>query len=302
MNAIYKIAGKDSRLAAPGTLIWTLGGKRNEFDIRGFNFSRQHTVRFYDATDTTDTISFFDNGSDGVTSTSTISSGKLVLVDNSTMTASLVLQLSPPNNMSSASQGSMQALPNGNWLVGWGAQPYYTEYNPDGKILYHAQFGRSLRGKKGLNIQSYRAWKSPWIGRPITRPDIVAYAQNCSGALHAYVSWNGATEVTTWRFHTSASAVGPWEEVKPAVGSAEGSPAGWAKTGFETTALLSKAGERIARFVYAEALDMDRQVLRRTLPVMAFVPNSTLAPFCDDAACSAGSTEYMSVESMAWQC
>jgi hypothetical protein len=38
-------------------------------------------------------------------------------------------------------------------------------------------------------ISSYRAFKSEWVGRPVTPPDI----KMIDGDV--YVSWNGATEV-----------------------------------------------------------------------------------------------------------
>lgn len=302
-NAIYKVAGTRNPHGAPGSLLWILGGKRNQFHSLDVDFSRQHTVRFHDADQTTTTISLFDNGSDGTTSTTNTSSGKLVSVNNYTMTATLRLRLNPPKRILSASQGSMQALPNGNWLVGWGAQPYYTEYSSNGTVLYHAQFGRSALATKGLAIQSYRAWKFPWVGRPAAPPDVVAYAHNCSGALYAYASWNGATEVVGWRFYTSDDAVGPWKRARP-VASGGGVHVSdlWPRTGFETTALLRGAGARIPRFAYAEAVGAGGQALGRTLPAMAFVPSGALAQVCGEASCPARTTAYRSADSLAWQC
>jgi len=303
VNAVYKIAGMHNNRGTPGSVLWTLGGKRNQFDLQGFSFSRQHTVRFQEANATSTTISLFDNGSDGTTTTSTTSSGKVIEVNNTTMVATLRLQLDAPEPLLASSQGSLQALANGNWLIGWGAQPYYTEYSNDGRLLYHAQFGRGPHETKGLSIQSYRAWKHPWVGRPAVPPDIVAYAHNCSGALYAHVSWNGATEVSAWRFYVSRNSVGPWDEITPA--STDGSTnldSVWVKTGFETRVLLKAAGSLIFKFVYAEALDKRGRVLGRTLPVMTFVPGIEMAQECGEAACPAGLTRYRSADSLAWHC
>jgi hypothetical protein len=88
--------------------------------------------------------------------------------------------------------GSMQLLPNGNWLVGWGTTPYFTEYTRDGKVVFDATLPHGG--------QNYRALKFPWIGRPADSPTVVAKRGQ------AYVSWNGATEVATWRLEAGRIA------------------------------------------------------------------------------------------------
>lgn len=45
-------------------------------------------------------------------------------------------------------------------------------------------------------VQSYRAYKDEWHATPSTIPDLVVeYDTSCSTG---YVSWNGATDVSTW--------------------------------------------------------------------------------------------------------
>jgi hypothetical protein len=82
-------------------------------------------------------------------------------------------------------QGNMQRLPDGHFLVGWGHQPWYTEYSARGRVVLDARFGR--------DDNSYRAYRFPWVGRPTTGPALVVRGDT------AYVSWNGSTQVARWR-------------------------------------------------------------------------------------------------------
>jgi len=38
--------------------------------------------------------------------------------------------------LQSSSMGSVQVLPNGNIFVGWGAEPYVSEFTPDGTLKF----------------------------------------------------------------------------------------------------------------------------------------------------------------------
>jgi hypothetical protein len=44
---------------------------------------------------------------------------------------------------------------------------------------------------------SYRATVEPWVGLPLYPPDGAARTQN--GRTTVYASWNGATELASWR-------------------------------------------------------------------------------------------------------
>ena len=59
--------------------------------------------------------------------------------------------------------GSMQLLPGGNALVGWGNQPAFSEYSKSGRQLLDVKFpGKDL---------SYRAlFTSNWVGTPSYPP------------------------------------------------------------------------------------------------------------------------------------
>lgn len=100
----------------------------------------------------------------------------------------------------------------------------------------------------------------------------------------AWVSWNGATEVTTWRFHVANDVRGPWLEAGT-----------WARTGYETEANLSEdsmlgaALQSVAfpRFVSVTALDSSGATLPygETL-VQTFVPRPRIRRlFCTDTGC-----------------
>jgi hypothetical protein len=127
-------------------------------------------------------------------------------------------------------------LPNGNVFVGWGSEPYFSEFSRDGKLLFDASFPSEL--------ESYRAFRFPWKGQPQDAPAIVAES-GPEDKVTLYVSWNGATEVDTWEVLAGA---GPdWLEP---VGSAP-------RKGFET-ALTLQTDEP---YVAVKAKDSSGQVL-----------------------------------------
>ena len=63
-----------------------------------------------------------------------------------------------PGEVLSATQGSVQVLPNGNVFIGWGSEPLFSEFSKDGELLFDATFPRE--------VESYRAFRFPWSGRP----------------------------------------------------------------------------------------------------------------------------------------
>ena len=86
-------------------------------------------------------------------------------------------------------QGSVQLLPGGQVFVGWGAQPYFSQFAADGELL--------LDGQMPVDDQSYRAFTFGWSGSPTGDPAVVVRANPARGSA-VYVSWNGATDVATW--------------------------------------------------------------------------------------------------------
>ena len=91
--------------------------------------------------------------------------------------------------------GSAQRLDDGGYLVGWGTEPYVTEYAPDGTVRYDARLPYAG--------QSYRAFRFPWTAAPADPPTL---RQRTVDRTKAYASWNGATEVASWQLRAGASA------------------------------------------------------------------------------------------------
>jgi hypothetical protein len=174
-------------------------------------------------------ISIFDNG--GVPNVHPQSRGILVKIDPQTDSDTLLASYEHPRAISSGSQGNIQALPDGNVFIGWGAEPYVSEFSASGQLLFDAHMPATE--------ESYRSYRFPWTGTPSSIPSIVASAASASGPVTAYVSWNGATNVASWRL-----LAGPSPDQLTAVATV-------ARTGFETE--LSTPGPET--YVVAQALN-----------------------------------------------
>lgn len=209
-----------------------VGGRRsNVTAVNGAATAFQH-----DATvQANGTITVFDNGA--VPKVHPQSRAIVVSVNAHARTDTLLARYEHSRGLSSSSQGSMQTLAGGNVFVGWGSEPYFSEFNSGGQLLYDAHWHGSY--------QSYRAYRSPWTGTPAAPPAIAASAASSSAPVSVYASWNGATEVTGWRVlaGSSPSALAP--------------VAGAAKSGFETT--IATPGPE--SYVAVQALDASGAVL-----------------------------------------
>ncbi len=102
-----------------------------------------------------------------------------------------------PADTSAQSEGSVQTLAGGNVFVGFGAQPFFSEFSSKGRMLFDA----SLPQDDG----SYRAYRFPWKATPRTRPDVAARRSGPT-AVSVYASWNGATDVVRWQVLAGPSA------------------------------------------------------------------------------------------------
>jgi len=111
-------------------------------------------------------------------------------LDEQAKTARIERAVGHPLNLLSGTQGNAQALPNGNTMVGWGSQGYFSEFDRSGRYLFD---GRVARGN-----DTYRAYRFPWRGRPIRPPDVQARRRDSRRTV-LWVSWNGATGVDRWR-------------------------------------------------------------------------------------------------------
>jgi hypothetical protein len=169
-----------------GGIVWTLGGKRSRFKVGPLaKFEWQHDARLYG-----DSLSVFDDASDGPEQQESQSSAKVLTLNFRTMTAVLAHRYVHSPSVVSVSQGNAQRLGNRNVFVGWGSAPEFSEYTVNGRQIFNGTFA--------LGVESYRAYRFPWTGQPTTRP-AMANAPGPSGTVNVYASWNGATKVAAWR-------------------------------------------------------------------------------------------------------
>jgi hypothetical protein len=106
------------------------------------------------------------------------------------MSATLLQEHTSPEGLLATSQGNMQALTNGNVFVGWGSEPFISEFSNDGKLLFNARLPP--------DGESYRAFRFLWSGRPADEPAVAVEQGPDDKEVTLYASWNGGTEVAAW--------------------------------------------------------------------------------------------------------
>ncbi|HYB31176.1 MAG TPA: arylsulfotransferase family protein [Solirubrobacteraceae bacterium] len=142
-----------------GSVIWQLGGKASTFALRaapgqtlddaGEIFAWQHDP---DAIGH-DEYTFFDNESAG-TPVFSVSRAVTVKLDPRDHVATLIGSDDQPEGLLAASQGNAQTTPDGGLFVGWGALPYFSEFDPSGHLVFNAEFP--------TGVNTYRAYVLPW--------------------------------------------------------------------------------------------------------------------------------------------
>ena len=222
--------------AGTGEIAWTLGGLHSSFKMGpGTQTYWQHDGRIL----ADGAVTFFDDGSDPPREAQ--SRGVTIALDFATHQATLVSALThadPP--LLAASQGNMQALPDGNILVGYGGVPEISEYSPQGTLLFDAHLP--------YDMVFYRAYRHPWTATPHNPPAVVANLSNV-GETVVHMSWNGATSVASWRVLAGASPSSL--QIQTTV----------ATSGFETSTILpdhfdgGSAAHRTYGYVAVQALD-----------------------------------------------
>ncbi|MGZ4166882.1 MAG: arylsulfotransferase family protein [Solirubrobacteraceae bacterium] len=217
--------------------VWTLGGKLTTFKM-GPNtpFAFQHDARLH----ANGVITLFDDGA-GPPIVHKRSRGITLKLDTVHKTATLALQDEHQPGILAEFEGNVQNQPNGNQVVGWGGQPFITEFNSRGRPVFDAHF-------VGAN-SSYRAYRFVWNAAPKTKPSAALHV--IGGKAITYASWNGATAVTKWQV-----LGGPSPSKLSVVGSA-------AKAAFETQIKLPA----VQTYVEAQALDARGHVLGTSNPV-----------------------------------
>jgi EmrB/QacA subfamily drug resistance transporter len=209
---------------ASGKIEWTLGGKRSSFTFgKGAAFQWQHDVTLGAGS----TVNVFDDhccqltgGGTSVPATGP-SRGLVLSLDQQTKTATLVAQYPGGNQFETEYMGDTQPLPDGNTFIGWGSEPYLSEYSRSGRRLLQGRF-------PGPDL-SYRSTLEPWVGLPLGPP--AGAARSAGAATVVYASWNGATRVVSWRV-----LAGTGTGKLTAVGSAS-------RSGFETAIPLPRSYE-----------------------------------------------------------
>jgi hypothetical protein len=214
---------------------WLFGdGRHSSFKLGpGVRFYWQHDAQFQPG----GLVSLFDNASDPPEQRE--SSGLLLRPDIGARTVTLVKRfVNPAKTLLASSQGNTLSLPGGDWLLGYGGLPNFTEFDSSGRVL--------LDGTLGKNVQDFRTYLSPWSAQPTTAPAIAVQAgAGGSGTATVEASWNGATAVASWQVLAGTSA----ESLVPVLTVP--------RSGFQTTIPVSTAEPDLA----VRALSATGQVL-----------------------------------------
>ena len=226
-----------------GRIEWTLGGKHSSFRFGPkADFQWQHDAALTPSGD----VTLFDDHCCQITGAGTYlsaqgpSRGLVLRLDQASRTATLVREYRHDEELHAAYMGSFQQTAEGNVVVGWGAEPYISEYTEDGRLL--------LDGALPSPDLTYRAIVRPWVGDPHTLP--ASAVRRAGNRVTVYASWNGSTRVTAWRVLGGSNAT----NLTPV--------AQRAKTGFET-AVRVPGGHAVYE---VQALDRSGQVLATSRP------------------------------------
>lgn len=222
-DTLYKISHEHK------SIVWRLGGTNSDFEFVGDGkFSRQHHARVWQSNDTHTLVTLFDNArGDGRMGKATHDNSRGLMLSLHDGLAEVLASFERPDHAYTTSRGSMEILPNGNVFMGWTFHSRISEHLPDGTLL--------MKAKLPPHMNTYRSYKSPWIGRPSSPPDLVAHIieenslNQTTTQTEVFVSWNGATEVATWNFYSSLTPDGENLELA----------ASTAKQGFETSMKLN---------------------------------------------------------------
>jgi hypothetical protein len=173
-----------------GKVLWRLGGNRSSFKMApGTRTAWQHDGRVLPDGE----VTFFDDGSNPPIHSQ--SRGVRIALDFKTHRARLAAAYTHSGSpLLAPSQGNMQTLADGNALVGYGGVPAISEFAAaDGSppLLFDAHLP--------YDMSFYRAYRFPWSGRPSSPPAVLASSNDTSEETIVHASWNGATEVASWR-------------------------------------------------------------------------------------------------------
>jgi hypothetical protein len=226
--------------ANTGHVVWTLGGKASSFrSPASARFEWPHHAQLLPSGE----VTLFDDNCCKLKPSGKFAKprgparGLVLKLDQTAHTASLVARYAHSPNLVVSFLGSMQLLPGSRALVGWGNQPFFSEYSKSGRQLLDVHFPR-----KDL---SYRAlFTSSWVGTPFYPPS--SAIRTIRGQTIVYASWNGATRVARWQVLGGSSA----SHLRRVASSA--------RTGFETAISL---GRHTFKVIAVRAVDSRGRLL-----------------------------------------
>jgi len=216
-----------------GKVLWRLGGNKSSFEMGpGTKMAWQHDGRVLPNGE----LTFFDDGSNPpIHSQSRGLRLKLNLKTHQARLTKLYQHADPL--LLAASQGNMQTLAHGNVLIGYGGVPAISEFAPDGSLVFDAH--------QPFDMSFYRAYRHPWHGRPSTPPVVLASLNDTEEETIVHASWNGATDVSSWRVLAGEEPRSLKQQAEIPVG------------GFESSATLPRKHSYVA----VQALDAAGRVL-----------------------------------------
>ena len=198
-----------------GKIAWTLEGQTGgDFGAPPPHgkFAWQHDARAHDVSDKSIIISFFNNydtavpGINGTNPPTDLIALRLSLPPNAKETPRLLNHVTNNPPIYSESQGSYDfnlAASDGHQFAGYGQIPLVREYSSKAKgssgLLWSARFGFDNL------VQSFRGFKMAWDATPTTKPTLVVKHGDKASCRSGYVSWNGATAVTSYNVYEGAS-------------------------------------------------------------------------------------------------
>ncbi|CAG8275237.1 unnamed protein product [Penicillium olsonii] len=212
LNSVYKYG--DSYLVSSrfmcslffidssGLVKWHLHGRTGgDFQLGlGTSFCYQHDARFISQSEERVTISLHNNDNTDFTGRTSLTTGLIIDVElqgsRQVTLKSRMWDAAEP--VFAVSQGSYQSLGNGHSLQNHGATPKIEEYDKAGAVVMRARFGYDN------TMQTYRTYRFPWVGRPSTKPSVVACSES-DGKTVVYVSWNGASDVQAWKVRSKTA-------------------------------------------------------------------------------------------------
>jgi hypothetical protein len=198
-SAIYLVRRAGSRV------LWTLGGKASDFRLGpGARFWFQHDAQLLPGR----RVSMFDDEAGPPQKAPRSRALVLRLRGRRALVERAFVR---PGLTSAQSEGSVQRLADGTVFVGFGAEPWFSQFSASGRLLFDARLP--------VDDGSYRVYRFAWRGRPRSSPAAVVR----DGFVRA--SWNGATGVAAWS--VGATRV--------------------ARTGFETRIPVSGPGPFVVR-------------------------------------------------------